>query len=150
MYDWQRAILFLLSIFSFLVFVEGYHECKAKRNAYKPTYELFPLGIFVWGDAVIFGLLWFGMSLVSLYLNDWILFSLLFWVFWLVRSVGETIYWFNQQFSKVVRQKPESLPGYSIFQNDSIWFVYQIVCQSITVVSLTAVIYIASLWISRL
>ena len=102
----------------------------------KYTFTLFIFGIFVWGDATVFGIFWFLASITTLLLNDWILFLLVFSVFWVVRSLGETIYWFNQQFSKVIQWPPEKLPFFKFFHNDSIWFVYQIVNQCITVVSI--------------
>lgn len=141
----QVITLFALGIVSFAVFIIGLAESK-KGNAYGETKLLFPLGVFVWGDAVVFGLFWIVASFASYFLDDWILFLLIISVFWLVRSLGETIYWFNQQFSGKVRNKPEDLFFHSIFKNDSIWFVYQIIWQCVTVASIIATIYFTRLW----
>jgi len=147
MQDWQKTVLFVYSLFNLFVFVKGLHECRIKKNAYGLTPFLFFIGVFAWGDAVIFGPFWILVSIVSYLLIDWILFLLILSLFWVVRSLGETIYWFNQQFSKVKRQPPEKLPGYRIFRDDSIWFAYQIFTQCITVVALVFSIYLSKLWL---
>jgi hypothetical protein len=144
---WQEAFLLIFVLINLAIFARGFYECKYKKNAYGPTYLLLPLGIFVWGDAIVFGLFWVGIALACYFLHDWILFLLIFSLFWVVRSVGETIYYFNQQFSKVIRQPPKKLIGYSIFQNDSIWFIYQTFCQCLTIISLVFAVYYASLWL---
>ncbi|HUV71614.1 MAG TPA: hypothetical protein VMW25_01260, partial [Clostridia bacterium] len=133
---WQKGLILIFCLVNLLVFFKGFYESKFKRNAYGLTRPLVFLGIFVWGDAVVFGLFWFFSSIITLFLSDWYLFLLIISVFWLVRSLGETIYWFNQQFSTIKRNPPEKLPGYSFFHNDSLWFVYQIVWQVVTVVSI--------------
>jgi hypothetical protein len=146
----QQTIILIFGLVSFLVFLIGFYETKYKKNAFGPTLPLFILGVFVWGDAVIFGLFWAISSFISLYLKDWYLFLLIFSVFWVVRSLGETTYWFNQQFSKINRNPPEKLIGYSIFKNDSIWFAYQIAWQCVTVASIVFAIYFAGVWLQRM
>lgn len=144
---WQQITIIIYSLLSFLVFIKGLYQSTKKKNAYGKTASLFWLGIFVWGDAVIFGLFWFLSSLFSLLTNDWLLFLLVISVFWLVRSLGETIYWFNQQFSQINRNPPERLLGYKFFKNDSIWFGYQITWQCITIMSVITTLYLANLWL---
>jgi len=147
---WQKGLILIFCLVNLLVFFKGFYESKFKRNAYGLTRPLVFLGIFVWGDAVVFGLFWFFSSIITLFLSDWYLFLLIISVFWLVRSLGETIYWFNQQFSTIKRNPPEKLPGYSFFHNDSLWFVYQIVWQVVTVVSIIFSIYFSSIiWTSK-
>jgi len=146
---WQKGLILIFCLVNLLVFFKGFYESKFKRNAYGLTRPLVFLGIFVWGDAVVFGLFWFFSSIITLFLSDWYLFLLIISVFWLVRSLGETIYWFNQQFSTIKRNPPEKLPGYSFFHNDSLWFVYQIVWQVVTVVSIIFSIYFSNLWLKN-
>jgi hypothetical protein len=143
-----QKIVLIYGLINLLVFLKGFYETKYRKNAYGVTRPLYILGMFVWGDAVIFGLFWAFSSLIALYLKDWYLFLLIVSVFWVVRSLGETIYWFNQQFSKINRNPPEKLPCYSIFQNDSIWFAHQIGWQCVTVAALIFTIYFAHLWLS--
>lgn len=134
-------------IFNLWVSTKGYFESKRNR-AFTDTKFLYLLGVFVWADAVVFGLFWIVISIVSLVLNDWIVFMLITSVFWVVRSMGETNYWISQQFSKVVRNPPEKMRFYSLFKNDSVWFVYQILWQCITVISVIFAIYFGKLWIT--
>ena len=145
----QFCVVLSYGIISFLAFLKGFRESKEKKNAYGLAPYLYPLGIYAWGDAVIFGLFWSLSSLISLLLHDWILFLLIISVFWMVRSLGETIYWFNQQFSAKTYDwnKPERLFGHSIFHNDSIWYVYQITNQCMTIISIITTIYLANLWL---
>lgn len=147
MESWQNSLLYFFAIFNFGVFLKGFHESNKEKNAFETTPFLLPLGIIVWGDAVAFGLFWIIVGIIVLILQDWILFLLIFSVFWVVRSLGETIYWFNQQFSQIVRNPPKTLPFYKYFHNDSIWFVHQIIWQCITVVSVIFSIYFAKLWL---
>ncbi len=154
MNTWQTTLIITFGILNFLIFLWSLYQCKNKGNSYGITWGLFPIGIFVWGDGVIFGLFWAGVSVVNLILSDWILFLLLFSVFWLVRSIGETIFWFNQQFSATHRYPPKQLVGHKIFEGklieeyDAIWFVNQISMQCITVVTIITTIYLTHLWLS--
>lgn len=147
MESWQKMFLLVNLLFNLVVFLKAYHECKYKKNAYGETKALWILGIFVWGDALVFAPFWIVSSVVTLLLNDWYLFLLTVSVFWLVRSFGETIYWFNQQFSKINRNPPEKLLFYSVVKNDSVWFIYQITWQCVTVVSIIFSIYFSHLWL---
>lgn len=149
MQNWQQILVGVYGFINLLVFVRGFNECKNKKNAYGLVVKLTPLGIFCWGDAVVFGMFWIATSLISLFLNDWYLFCLTVSVFWIIRSLGETIYWFNQQFSAKTYDwnKPEKLVYNWLFHNDSIWFIYQIGWQCVTVISVIASIYFTKLWL---
>ena len=147
---WQQTFIFIYAFFNLLVFLKGFYETKYKKNAYGLTRPLLFVGIFVWGDAVIFGLFWLLSSIVTLLLKDWYLFLLIISVFWVVRSLGETIYWFNQQFSSLNRNPVKNLPWNSIFHNDSVWFIHQIIWQCVTVISVIFSIYFAASWLQNL
>lgn len=58
----------------------------------------FPAGAFVWEDLFVFSVYGIGVSLVTILTNQLRLGALLFIVFWIVRSAGETLYFFLQQF----------------------------------------------------
>ena len=146
----QKIFLLCFAFFNLIVFFKALHECKVKKNAFGLTPPLTLIGAFVWADAVVFGLFWTLISLVSWWLDDWLLFLLIVSLFWVVRSVGETIYWFNPQFSTIDRNPPEKHLFYFIFQNDSVWFVHQIIWQSITVISLVASLYFGWAWLQAL
>lgn len=145
----QAYFLLLFLVINLGIFVYGWYQSIKKKNAFGLTYPLYPLGMFVWGDTVIFGLFWSLVSITCYFLQDWTLFKLTFSVFWVIRSLGETNYWFNQQFSSIKRNPPEKLPGGRLFNNDSIWFIYQICWQCVAVVAVISSIYLASVWLAR-
>jgi hypothetical protein len=144
---WQKYLIIIFGISSLYLAIRGFNECFRKKNAYGLVRILFPWGIIAWGDAVIFGTFWFAVSVIVFILNDWILFLLIYSVFWVVRSSGETIYWFNQQFSAVNKNPPEQYWFYKYFRNDSVWYIHQIAWQCITVTSIIFSIYFASHWL---
>lgn len=143
----QTIIVAFVGVVSLAVLLKGYYESTHKNNPFGLTDHLFWLGMFVWGDAVILGLFWLVVSVLVLVLNDWLLFLLIIAVFWAIRSLGEIIYWLNQQFSTINRNPPENLKNYHFFKNDSIWFVYQVFWQCVLVFSIVATIYLSSEWL---
>lgn len=150
MASWQFTIVLIYAMLGLLVFVKGFYETKYKKNAYGLTRPLLILGIFVWGDAVIFGPFWTIASTLSLLAKNWYLFLFIVSVFWVVRGLGETIYWLNQQFSSKVdiNNKPENLIWHSVFHDDSIWYIHQIVWQCITVISVVCAVIISKMWLT--
>ncbi len=141
----STILLLLLFIFNLVILFFGVREVTVKKNAFGETPFLCWLGIFVWGDTIIFSPYWLLVLIVTLITKNWWLFLIAITSFWLVRSLGETIYWLNQQFSSVSRNHPHQMRGFRFFQNDSIWFIYQIFWQSVTIISL-----ITWLWLARL
>jgi hypothetical protein len=146
----QTLFLFLWAGFGLAAAAAGLFTVVAKKQAFAETKWLFPWGIFVWGDAPIIGSFWFGAGLVSALLRDWWLFWLVFSLFWVVRSLGEVIYWLNQQFSSINRNPPQRLMGYKWIGNDSVWFMYQIFWQMVMVVALVGSIFCGYRWIQSL
>lgn len=146
---WQRFLIIGWGIFGLVGSFIGFVKCKYKKDqlGWDGIFTIY--GAFVWADIVIFGIFWAITSLVTLLINNWVLFPFVLSVFWVVRSLGETIYWFNQQFSTVVRYSPEKIPWLAkIFHdNYTIWFVFQICMQCITVASLILSIYFVNLWL---
>lgn len=147
MTDPQRLFIIIYMLFAAYGAVRGILESK-KQNAMGETPIFWTLGGFVWADMVVFGVFWVLLGIVALFLNDWILFLLTISLFWLVRSIGEAIYWFLQQFSTIKRNPPERLLFYKLFKNDSVWFVYQIFWQCMTVLFILCSLYIGKLWLS--
>jgi hypothetical protein len=148
MQHYQWIIIVLFALVNFLFFIKGYIETR-KKNAFRIVpYPLMIFGIFVWGDAVVISLFLALASMASLLLWNWILFLLILTSFWLMRSIGETIYWFNHQFCVKPRYPAKYLPGFGLYQNDSIYFAIQIFVQCISVVSLILTIYLVHLWLA--
>ena len=141
------TFLTLLLIFSLVGFAKGLIESN-RGHSYHNAHIFNLIGAFVWGDTVIFGIFWSIISILSLFLQDIDLFFLVVSIFWAVRSFGEILYWMNQQFSKVVRMKPEKLWFYKYFKNDSVWFIYQIYWQCVLVISIVATIFFANRWLN--
>lgn len=118
------------------------------HQAFEETPYLAVFGMFVWGDAIVFGLFWALAGAVVFLTQSQSLMWLIYSVFWVVRSFGESIYWFNQQFSTINRNPPERLKGFRFYKNDSVWFAYQIWWQCVAVVSIIASIYFAHVWLT--
>lgn len=143
---WQHIIAFGFALAGLSCAAVGFYQSKYRRNPFGLTRWLFFLGIFVWGDAVVLGLFWALAGVVSWVLQDWNLFLLTVSLFWLVRSMGETSYWLNQQFSSLNRNPVKNLPWHSVFHDESIWFIHQIVWQCVTVVAAIFTIYFSRQW----
>ncbi len=148
MNGWQQILVSVFGITALSLFALSFYQSKYKKNAYGSFYPLNIIGAFVWGDGVVFGVFWTLVSLIIMLRDDWILFLLTLSLFWLVRSVGEAIYQLLQQFSEKKRNSLDNYPRLlKVFHNDSVWFVYQIYWQCITVATLLLSIYFATLWI---
>lgn len=148
---WQSIFITLYAIYALIGSIKGYIECKINKNAFGPSLLFSLLGAWVWGDTFIFGIFWFIVSIIFLFiLKNWNLFLLTQSIFLTIRSFGEISYWINQQFSVVKRNPPKNLLGYRFFRDDSIWFIYQIICQCVTVILIIFTIYFAFLWLTNL
>jgi hypothetical protein len=145
---WQQLFVSLYALYAFGAFFRGVSEVIKKKNAFGLATLFGSLGIFVWGDAIVLGPFWLLTSLLVLFLQDWQLFLVILSLFWVVRSLGEVIYWITEQFSKEHRNPPETLMLYRYFKSDAVWFVYQVYWQCILVLSLLASVYAISNWLS--
>jgi len=146
---WQGIFIFGWGLYALRAFLVGFHESRVKKNAYGWMPWYYPLGVFVWGDGVVFGPYWISVVVVCYLLQDWLLFVFHFFVFWVVRSIGETFFWINHQFSTINKYPPHTLPGFMLFHNDSIWFIYQTIAQCVTVVSFILSLYFGYLWVAE-
>ncbi len=138
-----------LALLNAVIFAKAFHETKYQKNPFGLTPYITWLGSFVWADAVVFSLFWILAALAGLF-HGLTLFLLITSLFWTIRSVGEVIYWFLQQFSTLERNPPKSLMFHDVFHNDSIWFVYQIFWQCVSVFAIISTIYFAHSWIQSL
>lgn len=106
-------------------------------------------GAFVWEDMLIFGIL---HSLVSFFIvfaqnsEIWIIYYLIFWV---VRSSGETLYFFLQQFiqpkhhpHKITTHFDQLKKLFGNISDQKCFIIMQVVMQSITVLSLVGLMLI--------
>ena len=132
--------------FSFSGFYLGLKNCVKKKNPYGLTRKYNVIGSFVWADAVVFGAFWVIMSIISLVFSSWILFLITQSIFWLIRSIGETIYWFNQQFAMKNRNPAHTLFISKIFPGDSVWVAMQIFWQCVAVLTSVSTLYLAKVF----
>jgi hypothetical protein len=137
-----------IGLTSLVISYLGYQQSARHQNSFTLTRWLYPWGIFVWGDALILGMMWAVLSLGSLILHDAWLFISGACLFWLVRSLGETVYWLNQQFSSLKRNNPQDLWGHQLWQGDGVWFGYQLFWQVMTVIFSLASIYSVAQWLA--
>lgn len=146
-----QVVLILFAIVNAATFLYALHKVKNKKEAYGRVPQLLVItGSFVWADHVIFGAFWTLATIAAIALNDQILFALIYSVFWLVRSVGESMYWFLQQFSHMNRNPPENFRIHKVFHNSSVWFVHQIYWQVVTVTTILTSLLLASIWIKSI
>ncbi len=145
MTQWQSLFVSFFGLIALFFTIKGIYEVAKKNNPFGLTPWLLPYGIFVWGDAIILGAFWFLVSVFSFLIGNWYLFLLFISVFWFIRSLGETIYWLSEQFATKNRNPPETLFGYKLFKNDSIWFIYQTFHQCLTVITLITTIYLSTI-----
>ena len=147
----QLVITALFGFLAFIGFIWALVKCHKKRLNFELSPRLFVIyGAFVWADLVVFGAFWTVVALLCLILQDWILFLLSISIFWLIRSIGETIYWFLQQFTPRRGNEPQKFLLYKLFRDDSVWFVLQIFWQCITVVTIISSLYLGKIWLQSL
>lgn len=95
-------------------------------------------GSFVWADGIVFGPFWIIASLIFIFANpDIKWFYLFFLIFWAVRSAGEIIYWFLNQFTPRKIQSVSFKSLNRIFNNDYVTsFIFQIWWQCILILAI--------------
>lgn len=144
---WQREIVSGFIVYALVCFVIGVYQSR-KHNYTGVSYIFYPLGAYVWADCVIFGLFFTVSSLVIYQLKNWDLFLAFYFVFQSIRTFGESIYWFNQQFSTVNRNPGKTQWPYFFFKDEyTVWFVQQILWQCACAVSAILAIYFVHLWL---
>ncbi|NCS86272.1 MAG: hypothetical protein AUJ41_02660 [Candidatus Pacebacteria bacterium CG1_02_43_31] len=106
-------------------------------------------GAFVWEDMFVFGILHSSLVLFSLLTQNNTYWLVGFLVFWIVRSAGETLYFFLEQFI-VPKHHPHSIsthfvPLRKLFGNISdqkSFIIMQVLMQSILVTSIFSLILV--------
>lgn len=141
MNNWQNLVLVLFLVYSLGGFFYG---LRYKKNPYGLCKRFTLIGAFVWTDAFMFGLFFSLISILCLILQQWVLFGLIYSIFWLIRSIGEQIYWFHEQFAVTHRNSPHTLLPSRIFKGEEVWIVMQTFWQCVSVAAVVAAIYIVS------
>lgn len=149
---WNINFQNLLLLFVFLYALIGLlYGVKHRLKSYWQSPPFFLLGAFIYGDILPLSIFWIAVSIICFALQDILLFYLILSLFWLVRSVGETIYWFHQQFTprKWELEHFVRLPFYNIVKEDSIWIIYQVICQCITVITIITSVKLFVIWLAK-
>lgn len=123
-------------------FILGVRQCTYFKNPYGLTRMFYPYGIFVWADALLIGFFWISVSVLAFAMQNVHFFLVVQAIFWMVRSAGEIVYWFLQQFAETKRDTPSTLWGHQLFPGESIWIAYQLFWQLILVVSSVCLVYL--------
>jgi len=139
---WQGFFVVFWGVYAFSGFLLG---LKNKKNPFGLCNTFNPIGAFVWIDAIVFGLFFFLVSIFSFLFKQWNLFLLIAAVFWTIRSLGEVIYWFLEQFATKHRNPPHTLWPYKWFKGEEVWIVMQIFWQCIAVIGIVTSLYLWTL-----
>ena len=95
----MEIILLSLALVFLLLFLTSLIKVKKSNKKINFIYSWgCLLGAFVWEDLLVFSFYFLAITLITLLVQDvhiWILFVL---IFWMVRSSGEALYFFLQQF----------------------------------------------------
>lgn len=150
MADWQKIIVTIYGLFALVTFIKSLYECAWKNNNYQDVLLIWAFGAFVWADGVVFGLFWFFTALFSLVVDSWILFLLVLSVFWAVRTLGESIFFFNMQFHPLEKYPPKYFAIHKHFHNESVFFAFQVAWHCVTVVCIVLSIYLSRVFLANI
>ena len=138
----------LTAVMSFLIFRNGGEEVEFILWA-----SVF--GAFVWEDLFIFSLANAIGSAVVVWLKDNRYILLFVDIFWIVRSLGETFYWFLQQFSQPTQYphnfyawqwNPVAEQVFGDISDQKYFILFQISWQVMTVFAAVGLVYILKHW----
>lgn len=150
MEGWQNTFVLGFLGYSLLCLAFGIFHSR-RKNYYGESFPFHPLGAYVWADAVVFGVFWTISAIVLYKLGNFNLFAAYYFVFSTVRYLGETIYWFNEQFASKKLENAKKKWPYRFFKDEHVvQFTYQTVAQCLTVVSVILAIYFTKMWLKSL
>lgn len=118
-----QLALFLLSI----------KNLSVKKYYRKTINWIFPIGAYVWDDALPISVFWTISSILLFFLNDLKSTLILVLIFFLFRFLGEMFYWLLQQFHSD-NFRPNDF-GLKNLPNQNIYIIYQVwnMCQTVLV-----------------
>lgn len=146
------ALLFLV-IFSALTLI-SFFKIRRDRGVLGFIYKWgFPLGSFVWEDLFVFslyGAVAASATLISGQIKIGVLFLVIFWV---VRSAGETLYFFLQQFIEP-KHHPHDIEAhfralrwvFGPLTSQQCYIIMQVLFQMILMLSLSSLILLLLSW----
>ncbi len=98
----NKKFISIIFIYSLLAFLFGIFQV-SNGNFSGPSIPFVPLGILIWGDALILGLFLTVASVMLWRKNDIVWTGLFFSAYLGVRALIELLYWLNLQFTSVTR-----------------------------------------------
>lgn len=147
-------LLLSLALCYFCLFLLALRKVVGSGNEFKFIYGWgFVVGAFVWEDVVIFAPLFMIITVLTLLMADFRIWMLCFLVFWIVRSLGETIYFFLEQFLE-----PKTLPHnierhleavrrmFGGIDTQKAFMLMQTMFQTVTISSTVALILLLTHW----
>ena len=95
-----RTLLIAWLVLSFIFMILAFINVRNSGESWELIIWGILWGAFIWEDLVVFALYNVVASIVVLLIKDnrYVLVFILF--FWLIRSLGEVLYWFLQQFNQ--------------------------------------------------
>jgi hypothetical protein len=145
-----KIFILLWGAINLLLCVVAYFRVKRNpKNCDFIWWWAFPAGAFVWEDMLVYGFLHFLIVVASLLIGSTKTWLIGFIVFWIVRSAGETLYFFLQQFI-VPKFPPHNIEHHlkvlhrflgNIAEQKS-FILLQITMQSILVISICCLILV--------
>lgn len=149
LYDGKMIALWVILLaYSLFGTVLGLTNSWKKKNPFGLCRWFLPLGAFVWGDLVVLGPFWLIVSGLILWTQQWLMAWIIISLFWTLRSLGEMIYWFNEQFAINKRNKVADLLGHQLFgESEAVYFGYQVLWTVVATVFMLMTIYATTMWI---
>jgi hypothetical protein len=144
----DTIFILLFGLTALSTFFIALRKCKSHEGRVGKPYKVCELyGSFLWMDHIVLAPFWVIISFGTIILNDSLLFLLILSTFWLIRSIGETIYWFLQQFHPRPGNEPEKFWINKLAPGQGVWFLNQLFWQCVSVLTLISTVYLFSLWL---
>jgi len=93
-----RNILLTGIVISLLLAIVSFINVRNSGTEVQFILWAYPLGAFIWEDLLVFSIANIIACIFVILINDFRYIFIYFLSFWFVRSIGETFYWFLQQF----------------------------------------------------
>ncbi|HSW97044.1 MAG TPA: hypothetical protein VLF89_04435 [Candidatus Saccharimonadales bacterium] len=113
----------------------------------------FVFGAFVWEDLLVFSFFNFLVILYVLLIKDIRQGLLIFTAFWMIRSAGETLYFFMQQFTQPLHYPHDIHWHFSVMQklfgkisNQKCFIILQVMFQIVMVLAVSILILLLQNW----
>lgn len=150
----MSLILFLLSIILVLYLIISWNEVRDSQDKFEFTYHWSGwIGAFVWEDILVYSFLHLLFLLTTFLFHDLRIGLMMISIFWIVRSAGETLYFFLQQFHEpegdphgleIHFKKMEPVLGKISMQKS--YILMQIFHQSVVVLAISAFMLLMINW----